>query len=325
MVGGAARDDEDLVDLAEFLIAQALLVEHDAVLVEVPQQRVGDGRGLLGDLLEHEVVVATLFGGVQVPVDMELAEVAAGLQMVVAREVGDPVAVGGEDHGLILSEFDGVAGVLDERRDVGADEHLAVADPEHQRRRTARRDDRPRIVGAGEHQREVAFEPLQHREHRGGEIARSVALGVLAGHQVHGDLGVGVAGELDARGLQFGAQGREVLDDAVVDDGDLARGVAVRVCVAVGGPAVGGPAGVAQAGAAAQAVTVVAVGLGERGLQVGQPSGAAADRQPAVAVDQGDTCGVVSAVLHPAQRVDHDVAGRAVPYVADDSTHSEPG
>ena len=32
----------------------------------------------------------------------------------------------------LLAELDGVAGVLDERRDVGADEHLAVADSEHE-------------------------------------------------------------------------------------------------------------------------------------------------------------------------------------------------
>ena len=34
-----------------------------------------------------------------------------------------------------------------------------------------------------------------------------------------------------------------------------------------------------------------------------------------------DSRRVVTAVFHPAQRVDHDVAGRAIPDVADDSTH----
>ena len=71
VVRGAAGDDEDLVDLAQLLVGQPLLVEHDAAVDEVAQQGVGDRGGLLGDLLEHEVLVAALLGGRQVPVDME--------------------------------------------------------------------------------------------------------------------------------------------------------------------------------------------------------------------------------------------------------------
>ena len=73
VIGGPAGDDEDLVDLAQFLVAQPLFVEHDAAVDEVPEQGVGDRGGLLGDLLEHEVLVAALLGGGQVPVDVERA------------------------------------------------------------------------------------------------------------------------------------------------------------------------------------------------------------------------------------------------------------
>ena len=123
-------------------------------------------------------------------------------------------------------------------------------------------------------------------------------------------------------GFQLGAQRREVLDDPVVDDRDLAGGVAVRVGVAVGGPAMRGPTGVAEAGTAHEAGVV---GFGEIGLEVGQPTGPAVHGQPAVAVDQRDTRRVVSAVLHAAQRVDDDAAGRTLPDVADDSAHRHPG
>ncbi len=194
VVRGAARDDEHLVDLAQFLIAQALLVQDDAAVDEVPEQRVGDRGGLLGDLLEHEVLVAALFGGVQVPVDVEKSSTRGH---VVAVEVGDAVAVGGDHDGLVLPEFDRVAGVPDERGDVGADEHLALADADHQRRRPPRRDDRAGLVGVGEHQGEVALEAAQHRQHGSGEIAGRFTVAVLPGDQVDGDFGVGVAGELD--------------------------------------------------------------------------------------------------------------------------------
>ena len=231
----------------------------------------------------------------------------------------DRVAVGGDHHGLVLAQLDGMAGVFDERRHVGADEHLAVADAEYQRRGPAGGDDRARFVGVGEHQREVALQPGQHGEDGLREIACGVAVVVLPGDEVHGDLGVGVAGELHTVGLQLLAQPGVVLDDPVVDDRDLARGVAVRMRVAVGRATVSGPAGVAEAGAAGEAGRV---GLVQRRLEVGQPTGAAADGQPAVAVEQRDARGVVAAVLHPAQRVDHDPAGVPRSDVADDSAHN---
>ena len=137
--------------------------------------------------------------------------------------------------------------------------------------------------------------------------------------QVHGDLGVGVAGELHPGRLQLAAQRGEVLDDPVVHHRDLPGGVAMRVRVAVGGPAVGGPPGMAQPGVPAQRCRVGGV---QRGLQVNQPAGAPAHRQSAAAVDQRDTGGVIAPVLHPAQRIHHDIAGGTVPDVADDSAHS---
>ena len=76
VIGGAAGHHEHLVDLAQLLIGQPLLVEHDAAVDEMPEQGVGHRGGLLGDLLEHEVLVAALLGGAQVPVDMKLAVLA---------------------------------------------------------------------------------------------------------------------------------------------------------------------------------------------------------------------------------------------------------
>ena len=120
-----------------------------------PSSVVGHRGGLLGDLLEHEVLVAALFGGRGVPVDMKDAVVGR----VVAIKIRDAVSVGGDDDCLVLAELDGLAGVLDECRDVGADKHLTVADAEHQRRGPSGGDDRARFVGVREDQREVTLEP----------------------------------------------------------------------------------------------------------------------------------------------------------------------
>ena len=296
-----------------------MFVEHDAAVDEMPEQGVGDRGGLLGDLLEHEVVVAALLCGGQIPVDVKRPSTVG---LIVAVEVDDPVAVGGDHHRLVLAEFDGVTGVFDERRDVGTDERLPVTDPHHQWRGPPGGDDGARITGMREHQGEVALEAAQHRQRGGDEITGGRALAVGVGHQVHRDLAVGVTGELHPGRFELGAQHREVLDDPVVHDGELAGGVAMRMGVAVGGTAVGRPPGVAHARRPDEGILV---GFGQRLLQVGQSAGAPADRQPAVAVQNGQPRGVIAAVLHPTQCVHHDVAGRAMPDVRHDSAHNPPG
>ena len=223
------------------------------------------------------------------------------------------------DHGLVLAELDGVAGVLDERGDIGADEHLAVADAEHQRveRRAA-----TIVPGSSALAKTRVKWPSRRRSTASTEAAKSPAVSpwwYRLGDQVHRDLGVGVAGELDALGLQLAAQRGEVLDDAVVDDRDLAGGVAVRVGIAVGGPAVGGPPGVSEPGVPGQRCR-------RRSRRGPLPGWRAARRGVAPsappAVDQRDAGRVVAAVLHPAQRIDDDIAGGTLPDVPDDSTHS---
>ena len=234
-------------------------------------------------------------------------------------KVADPIAVGGDHHRLVLPQFDGVAGVFDERGHIRADEHLPLAHPEHQRGGAPGGHDHAGLVGVGEHQREVALQPAQHRQHRRHEIPRSRPVPVRLRDQVHGDLGVGVAGELHPGRLQLAAQRGEVLDDPVVHHRDLPGRIAMRVRVAVGGPPVGGPPGMAQPGVPAQRCRVAGV---QRGLQVDQPPGPPAHRQSAAAVDQSDTRGVIAPVLHPAQCIYYHIAGGTVPDVADDSAHS---
>ena len=294
MERGTAGDDEDLVDLAQFLIGQPLLVKNDAVVDEVAEQRVGNGGGLLGDLLEHEVLVAALFGGRGVPVDVEgpvvLQRISRG-----AIEVGDAVAVGGDHDRLILAELDCLAGVLDERRDVRADEHLPVADPEHQRRGAAGGHDCSRLVGVGEHQREMPFEPAQHRQCRGREVPGVLTAVEFARDHVHCHFSVGVAGELHPEALELGTQRGVVLDDAVVDHRHLAGGVTVRVRIAVGRPAVGGPPGVSEPGGTDE---LIGPGLAQRTLQVGQAARLAAHGETTAAVEERHSGRIVAPVLH---------------------------
>ena len=70
--------------------------------------------------------------------------------------------------------------------------------------------------------------------------------------QVGDDLGIGLRGERATRRPEAVAQGRMVLDDAVVHDGHGAD--PVRVGILIGRPSVRGPAGVADADRAGRRV-----------------------------------------------------------------------
>ena len=137
----------------------------------------------------------------------------------------------------------------------------------------------------------------------------------LALDQVRDDLGVGFGDEPVALALQRRLEIEVVLDDAVVDDDDAARAVAVRMRVLFGGPAVRGPSCVAQA-----VLAVDRVG-GEDLLEPRQLARASPHVETAVA-HQRDAGRVVAAVFEPPQAVDQDGQDGPGADVADDAAHA---
>ena len=105
-----------------------------------------------------------------------------------------------------------------------ATKNSSVAEADDDRRAVADGDDLLRIVGRDQHQREQAAHQQQRAAHG---VLEAVVLH-LALDQVRDDLGVGLGDERVALLLQLLLQIEVVLDDAVVDDDDLAGAVAVR-------------------------------------------------------------------------------------------------
>ena len=164
--------------VAQLVVGEAQLVERSGRRRQPAQQGVGDRLRLLGDLLEHEVVVAALLGGRGVPVDV----VRLGLGRA-RREVGDGDAVAAQLDDLVLVELDRRAGVRDEGGDVGGEEVLA-----RRRRPTTSGELRrapTRTSGASAcdgHEREGALQTAADAAQRLGEVgARAVELARRAG------------------------------------------------------------------------------------------------------------------------------------------------
>ena len=126
---------------------------------------------------------------------------------------------------------------------------IAVVEPEDERGVAPGGDDGVGLVGGDHGDGEGAAEPAQHGA---GGLGQGRAAGHLLLDEVGHHLGVGGRGHRVPGGLQLGPQLGVVLDDPVVDEGQPAGAVDVRVGVLLGRAAVGGPPGVPDGGAVAR-------------------------------------------------------------------------
>ena len=277
-------------------------------------ERVGDRARLLEDFLLHVVAVRAELRGAAVRVH--------GLHRTrhrLAAAVGDPVLAQLHVDHVAFLDVDDLVRHAGQCHRIAGQEVLAVflAHAQDHRRAGTGADHAVRFVLAEHGDRVGAVQAADGGLHGLEQVAF-----IQAVDQVADDLGVGLAGELVALGLQRGAQLVVVLDDPVVHQRDaagpgggaFAGAVAeMRMRVVHRRGAVRGPAGVGDAGAARE---VVALHLGQ---QLRDARRAAGPLQAVVV--HGDAARVIAAVFQPLQALDQDrddVAGRDR---GDDSTH----
>ena len=129
------------------------------------------------------------------------------------------------------------------------------------------------------------------------------------------DLGVGFGRQADAGRRELIAQLGEILDDAVVDDSNLAVLAHMRVSIAISRAAVRGPPRMPDPGCRLRK----RVGT-EQGLEVDELASLLADLEAAVGNDR-DPGGVVAAVLQAPQARYDDLECLLLPDIPNDSAH----
>jgi hypothetical protein len=161
----------------------------------------------------------------------------------VTRQEARSLGAHGNDL-LVVRKLDG-ARLPQERGRVRGEEHLAVADADHERHAVlAGSDEEPGVIVVDGDEREVAFELGECETDGLDEVAVVEAL-----DEVRDRLGVGLGRERVAVGDEVLRQLAIVLDDPVEDDRDLRRvTTGERVRVGLGDSAVGRPARVGDAG-----------------------------------------------------------------------------
>src|SRR5215472_489800 len=314
---GSAGDDVDLFCRAEFGFRDIHLIEKDVArgLGDSAQRRVADGARLLVNLFEHEVLETALFRLNGIPI--HVLHFSSNRPAV---EVSEFDSAGRHNSHIAIRQKEDVAGVMKNGGDVGRDEVLVVAESDDCWRAVARGDDLVGLIGRDYGECEYAGEVLHGLAHSVFQRRPMTIAGFtrIFLNQVRDDLGIGVGGELVAFLRELLLQAEVVLDDAVVDNDDLAGAVAMRMGVFLGGTAVRRPASVSDAISAFQ--RLVADGF----FEVAQLAFGAADLKTVPVTADGDARRIVSAILQPAQAFNDDRNDALLANVTDNATHSRP-
>ena len=285
------------------------LLEEDlaGVLRDAAEDRLARGGRLLEDLLEHEVLVAGLLRHDRIP-----QHALRRLGDRPAEEVGERrrrcavmTAISSSPRNTTSRVWLRIAGMSDATKNSPSPRPTTIGGPlrtvtifSGSSAEISTSANRPRISSSA---RRTAF------SRPSSFISRSTRCATIS-------VSVSVT-NLWPCALQLLLQIEVVLDDAVVDDDDLAGAVAVRMGVLLGRPAVRRPARVADA--------VVAGDRIERDdvLEVRQLAGAAAQVDRAVAHHR-HARRVVAAIFEPPQPLDQDRDDVLGSDVSDDPAHS---
>ncbi len=259
-------------------------------------ERVRDGARLLEDLLLHEVAVRAQLDRSPRRFDRDHGP----LDALAARIVDRPGFAAHVGNVAILEVRHPVRD-RKQRGRVGREEMVVGTDAHDQRAAGARADDASRLARRDHRDRVGAVELGDRHLHGAQQVAAARSVPVRV-DEMRDDFRIRLRDERIALGDQPLAQRLEILDDAVVDRGDLAMR-RVRMRVRRRGRAVRRPARMRNAG---QRRELRRLGLRR---EIGHARGA--DEPPQLrrvggAVDDGKPGGIVAAILEPADAVDQD-------------------
>ncbi len=279
-----------------------LMADRRPGRIEIMGQGMSHHFRLLVNFLGHEMIVTAFVhqrGGSGGDLDLTVSGPAFGIEDRHLRAA---------DHSdIAVFQIGDAVGEGRQRESVGAEIGFrgGIA---HRHRGTLARTDQKTLMVLENHGDGIGAGETRHRCF-GGRV-RGHALVEIVGDEMRGDLAVGLGFKFVTAPDQFGAQFAEILDDAVMDDGDTGRGVGMGV--GFGGRAVGGPAGMADAGLAGQRR------FAQHRFQLGQFAGRTAALDMA-AYQSGDAGGIIAAIFQPLQRLQNDGAASPVHSDADNA------
>ena len=199
--------------------------------------------------------------------------------------------------------------MIDDSRDVGGNEVLAIAEADDEGIVFLGADDGVRHVFIHHYQAVGAFDDSKHLADGGEEIAV-----VHFFQKVRYHFGVGVGFEYMAFVDELFLQSHVVFDDAIVDDDEMVVAVAVGMGISVRRLAMGSPAGVANADVTGERMAF------QRFFQVCQAAFFLFDFDMSILV-YSDAGGVIASVFQAAQSVNEKMGRLAAAHITYNTTH----
>ncbi len=227
-----------------------------------------------------------------------------------ARKIDDLGTGCGDDGAIAIHQIGDLVGERRKRDRIRPKEHLTASMADGKRRTGTGGKQRARLVLEHHHQRKGAGHAVQHRQHR---IAVRQSLTGELGEQLRHHFRIGLGGEGRALGLQLLAQLGEILDDAVVNDGDAID--EMRMGIGFVRNPMRCPAGVRNAGDAGKRL------FGEFLLQIEELALGAAAVHCAI-MDRCNACGVIAPIFQPLQRIHKALRNRLRSNNSDDAAHT---
>ena len=283
IVACAAGGDNDAVDVPQFLDVRVEAREFRVPFggEQAAAHGIAEHFRLLENFFQHEVREPALRNGVRI--EFHILNVALDF---VAVHVHDGVGAALYLNHVVVIEIDDLLRVVDDCGYVACEEKFGVGpDAQDERASAACPDKRARFLAADDGKAERTLDLGERLEDGGLEVAV-----IESRDEMGDDFGICFGLELYAFGDEFRLEGRVVLDDAVVDDGNLAVEAHVRVRIRFGRCTVRCPAGVRDADGTADRMRLELVFKGAYFAR-------STDNFNLAVVDEGDSRAVVSAVF----------------------------
>ena len=217
--GCTASHDDDTLGIQQLflMIDDSTECYMSSFHIDSSTHTVGETLRLLEDLLEHEMRIATLLNLTQV--DINGLDLRGKLGVVDVDHLQFLTAL---DHSDVpVLEIYHTVGIFDNRTGVGTDEELIFADTYHQRTLLSGRDDGIGITLVENGNGIGTDHLMQHQLDSGEQIEVLLYLHVF--HELHQHLRIGITPERHTLLLQFPLQVGIVLNDTIMDDGQVLR------------------------------------------------------------------------------------------------------
>ena len=221
------------------------------------------------------------------------------------------------DGKVAISKEKQIAGVIQNRGNIGGDEVFVFAQPNDSRRAIAGGDNLVRFINRNYGQRKTPVSwvtVLRTASSSDGRCPFPVIHVVLLDH-VGDDFGIGFGGELMSFFGELPLQRNVILDDPVMHDDDSPRAIAMRVSIFFSGTAVGGPAGMADSIGSIERLEA------DNFFEVAEFAFGAADLQAVTIAANRDTGGVITAIFEPPQTIQNDRYNPLLANISDNSAH----